>query len=218
MFYNAFYGTIVLYKYSFRKGILIIKTSKILRKILASSLAVAMIGSVAVATPVGSMIGADISVSAASASPVVTVGDFQYVLYSDGTAKAVGYTGTKNLSTTSVAMPTVVYASEVDSTWSYLQYNSSYTVTQLQASIFNGCIFVFDETGNRYMGKFALVPYLLSFIYIALLLVASINKFRLGFKNESYFIFSSYQQGYQRIPSGSNAPSKRKDKQYFRSD
>lgn len=141
MFYNAFYGTIVLYKYSFRKGILIIKTSKILRKILASSLAVAMIGSVAVATPVGSMIGADISVSAASASPVVTVGDFQYVLYSDGTAKAVGYTGTKNLSTTSVAMPTVVYASEVDSTWSYLQYNSSYTVTQLQASIFNGCIF-----------------------------------------------------------------------------
>ena len=56
-------------------------------------------------------------------------------------------------------------------------------------SIFNGCIFVFDETGNRYMGKFALVPYLLSFIYIALLLVASINKFRLGFKNESYFIF-----------------------------
>ena len=56
-------------------------------------------------------------------------------------------------------------------------------------SIFNGCIFAFDETGNRYMGKFALVPYLLSFIYIALLLVASINKFRLGFKNESYFIF-----------------------------
>ena len=57
------------------------------------------------------------------------------------------------------------------------------------ASVFNGCIFSFDDMGNRSLGSLATVPYILSFIYIALLLVASLNKFRLGFKNESLFIF-----------------------------
>ena len=56
-------------------------------------------------------------------------------------------------------------------------------------SIFNGCIFAFDAMGNRKLGPLATVPYILSFIYIALLLIASMNKFRLGFKNESIFIF-----------------------------
>lgn len=118
------------------------KKSELLRKILATSLAVAVIGGVGIATPIGSMIGADITVSAATySSPVVTVGDYQYTLYSDGTAKVVGYTGTKDLSTTSVGMPTVVYAKDVDSTWQYLNYKSSYNVTAMQASIFSGCKF-----------------------------------------------------------------------------
>ena len=66
---------------------------------------------------------------------------------------------------------------------------ASFNVLLSVASIFNGCIFAFDDMGNRSLGKLATVPYILSFIYIALLLVASLNKFRLGFKNESIFIF-----------------------------
>lgn len=66
---------------------------------------------------------------------------------------------------------------------------ASFNVLLSVVSIFNGCIFAFDDMGNRSLGKLATVPYILSFIYIALLLVASLNKFRLGFKNESIFIF-----------------------------
>ena len=115
------------------------KKSELLRKILAASLAVTVIGGVSIATPISSMIGANITVSAASASPVVTVGDFQYVLYSDKTARVVGYTGTKNLSTAVLAMPTVIYSKDIDTTWSYNQYIASYDITQMQAGIFNGC-------------------------------------------------------------------------------
>ena len=117
------------------------KKRKLMRKVFAAALAVAMVGGTAVATPVGSMIGANITASAASSSPVVTVGDYQYILYSDSTAKVVGYTGTKNLSTTSVGMPSVIYSGDIDTTWSYNEYISSYNVTQMQASIFSGCKF-----------------------------------------------------------------------------
>lgn len=117
------------------------KAANILRKVLSASLAVTMIGGVFAATPIGTMLGTNITVSAASSSPVVTVGDFQYILYSDGTANVVGYTGTKDLSTTSVGIPSVVYASNVSTSWSYLEYNSSYNVTKMQAGIFSGCKF-----------------------------------------------------------------------------
>lgn len=56
-------------------------------------------------------------------------------------------------------------------------------------SIFNGCIFTFDDMGVRKLGSLGTIPYILSFIYVMLLLTASMNKFRLGFKTESYFIF-----------------------------
>ena len=118
------------------------KTSKILRKIFAASLAVTLVGGAFVATPVGSMIGANVSVNAVVySSPVVTVGDFRYCLYSDGTAEVVGYKGTKDLSTTHFGMPTVVHAKDVNSTWQYLQTSGDYKITRMQAGIFSGCKF-----------------------------------------------------------------------------
>ncbi len=117
------------------------KKKKLLRKILAGSLAIAMVGSTALAAPVVSMTDTGITASAASSSPVVTVGDYQYVLYSDKTAQVVGYTGTKNLSTTSVGMPSVIYSKDIDTTWSYNQYIGSYDITSVQGSIFSGCKF-----------------------------------------------------------------------------
>ena len=118
------------------------KTSKLFGKILAAALSVTMVGAAAVTLPADMGLGTNVSVSAVTySSPVVKVGDFQYSLYSDGTAHVVGYTGTKNLSTTSFGMPSVVYAKDVDTTWQYLQYNSSYKVTQMEASIFSGCKF-----------------------------------------------------------------------------
>ena len=117
------------------------KSKKILRKILAASVAVTVMGSISFSPAIGSMLGTSVSVSAAVSSPVVTVGNYQYILYSDQTAKVVGYTGTKNLSATNVAMPTVIYSSDIDTTWEYNQYISSYTITQMQAGIFSGCKF-----------------------------------------------------------------------------
>lgn len=117
------------------------KTKNILRRTLITALAVAVIGSASVLPSVSTLIGTNVTVSAASSSPVVTVGDWQYVLYSDKTARVVGYTGTKNLSTTNVAMPTVIYSKDIDTTWSYNDYIGSYNITQMQAGIFNGCKF-----------------------------------------------------------------------------
>lgn len=57
-------------------------------------------------------------------------------------------------------------------------------------SIFNGCIFRFDQMGNRSLGPLAPIPYIFSFIYIAVLLTTAIIKFRLGFKHESVFILT----------------------------
>lgn len=95
----------------------------------------------AVIAPAASVFDTGIVASAANSSPVVNVGDYQYVLYDNGTAHVVGFTGTKNQSTTNVGMPSVVYAKDVSTSWTYLQYNSTYKVTQLEASIFNGCKF-----------------------------------------------------------------------------
>ncbi|WP_295084322.1 GGDEF domain-containing protein [Ruminococcus sp.] len=57
-------------------------------------------------------------------------------------------------------------------------------------SIFNGCVFRFDSEGNRILGPLAAVPYVFSFIYITVLLITAIIKFRLGFKHESVFILT----------------------------
>ena len=57
-------------------------------------------------------------------------------------------------------------------------------------SIFNGCIFKFDNMGNRSLGPLGFIPYLFSLIYITVLLYTAIVKFRLGFKHESVFILA----------------------------
>ncbi|MBQ4465237.1 MAG: diguanylate cyclase [Oscillospiraceae bacterium] len=55
-------------------------------------------------------------------------------------------------------------------------------------SIFNGCIFWYDESGVSHLGKLSPVPYYLSALYIALLLWTSLRKYRLGNRSESVFL------------------------------
>ena len=110
-----------------------------IRKLLSVSLAVTLLGGTAVTLPANVIPGLNTVAQAASASPVVTVGSFQYILYSDSTAKIVGYTGSKNLSTSTLALPTVIYSKDIDTTWSYNQYIGSYSITQMQGDIFSGC-------------------------------------------------------------------------------
>lgn len=117
------------------------QSSKLLCKVLTVAMALAVVGTATVALPAEAGLGTNISVSAATSSPVVTVGDYQYILYSDKTAKVVGYTGTKNLSSSNVGMPTVIYSKDIDTTWEYNQYIGSYNITSMQAGIFSGCKF-----------------------------------------------------------------------------
>ena len=55
-------------------------------------------------------------------------------------------------------------------------------------SIFNGCIFKYDELGNLKLGWLSPMPFILSGMYVAVLFVASIIKFKLGSRHESLFI------------------------------
>lgn len=55
-------------------------------------------------------------------------------------------------------------------------------------SIFNGCVFQFDEMGNPTLKTFAAVPFIFSFMYLCVLLLASLIKFRLGLRLESIFL------------------------------
>ena len=89
------------------------KTRKLLSKVISAAMSAAMIGGLGVNTAFQSYIGANVEVSAVESSPVVTVGDFQYVLYSDKTAHVVGYVGTKDMSTKNFGMPAVVYSKDV---------------------------------------------------------------------------------------------------------
>ena len=56
------------------------------------------------------------------------------------------------------------------------------------SSIFNGCIFKYDEMGNLSLGRLSPLPFILSGMYVTVLFVASIIKFRLGSRHESLFI------------------------------
>lgn len=56
------------------------------------------------------------------------------------------------------------------------------------SSIFNGCIFKYDEMGNLSLGWLSPLPFILSGMYVTVLFVASIIKFRLGSRHESLFI------------------------------
>lgn len=56
------------------------------------------------------------------------------------------------------------------------------------ASIFTGWVFSFDAQGNFSLGPLSPIPFLLSGMYLAVLLAASFLKYRLGFRGESMFI------------------------------
>ena len=55
-------------------------------------------------------------------------------------------------------------------------------------SIFNDCVFSFDEMGNSSLKTFAAIPFIFSMIYLCVLLSASFIKFRLGLRLESIFL------------------------------
>ncbi len=122
------------------------KTSSVLRKVIAAALAAAIVGGGLAATGIGSVIVSNTEVSAAvpgaGSSPVVTVGDFDYSLKSDGTANVVGYHGSKAYSSSTLTMPSVIYQKDMDvewNNWDEFKYIGSYRITSIQASIFSGC-------------------------------------------------------------------------------
>lgn len=55
-------------------------------------------------------------------------------------------------------------------------------------SIFNGCVFSFDEMGNQSLKTFAAIPFIFSLMYLCVLISASFIKFRLGLRLESIFL------------------------------
>ncbi len=56
------------------------------------------------------------------------------------------------------------------------------------SSIFNGCIFSYDENCTLTLGTLSPVPFFLSAVYILVLLASAVLKFRLGHRGESGFI------------------------------
>lgn len=56
------------------------------------------------------------------------------------------------------------------------------------ASIFTGWIFTVDSTGTVKFGPLSPMPYMFSAMYLAILIVASILKFRFGQRSESIFL------------------------------
>lgn len=55
-------------------------------------------------------------------------------------------------------------------------------------SIYNGCIFKYDELGYLTLGWLWPVPFILSGMYVSVLFISSIIKFKLGSHHESLFI------------------------------
>ena len=121
------------------------KTKWFSGKVVAVSLIVALFLAIGMAVPESKLPGSKLPGSFVSAEAVtsnhttVTYGDFSYVIYSDKTASVVGYSGTKDLSAASLGIPSVLYASNLDTTWSYNSSIDKYTVTSVNAGIFGGC-------------------------------------------------------------------------------
>ena len=122
------------------------KSGTVLCKILAAAMAVTIVGGSLASTGVGTLIGTNTKVSAAApgagSSPLVTIGDFDYSLRTDGTANMVGYHGKKDFSSSTLALPTVIYQSDMDvdwKNWEEYKYIGSYKITGIQAGIFSGC-------------------------------------------------------------------------------
>ncbi len=115
------------------------KHNRLLCKILSAALALSVVGGVSAAGPVIGMTGANLTASAWSL-PVVTVGNYQYELYNDTkTAVMVGYTGSKDLSSSNLTLPSVVYSKDVDKKEAVGEGIYSYKITGLKADIFKGC-------------------------------------------------------------------------------
>ena len=106
------------------------KSSETLRRMLAIALCVTTLGSAGIMTEVGTFVGLNTSVSAADlVYSYVNIGNFQYNLYSDGTATMREYVGTnKDYSTSVLSVPSSV---SYDGT--------SYTVTKIFGLAFDGC-------------------------------------------------------------------------------
>ncbi|MGN0469400.1 MAG: hypothetical protein ACI4GV_00620, partial [Acutalibacteraceae bacterium] len=79
------------------------KLERITRKILATALAVCMLGSVAV-TGVGSYLGLSTTVSAAEGDAGVTADGFKYTESYDGTLMITGYNGSDK----NIVIPSVI--------------------------------------------------------------------------------------------------------------
>ena len=112
------------------------KSSETLRRMLAIALCVTTLGSAGIMTEAGSFVGTNITAEAASYE-IYTYNNITYALYSDGTAEAVSYDGSnKDFSTSSFAVPSVIYASNLGK--DYILNYSQFTVTKLQAGGFSG--------------------------------------------------------------------------------
>lgn len=116
------------------------KHGKLLCKILSAALALSVAGGIAGAAPVTVLPEASLTVSA-STLPVVTAGNFKYRLYnSSKTAVMVGYVGKKDFSTSQLSLPSVVYSKDMDNKDAVGAGIDKYTVTELDANIFKGCV------------------------------------------------------------------------------
>lgn len=55
-------------------------------------------------------------------------------------------------------------------------------------SIFNGCIFFYDAGGNISFGRLILIPFIFAFVYLLVLLITSMRKYKLGFHVEAFLL------------------------------
>ncbi|MBR4628100.1 MAG: GGDEF domain-containing protein [Ruminococcus sp.] len=69
-----------------------------------------------------------------------------------------------------------------------LQVLATFNIILSIISIFNSCVFEVDSDGEVSLGILSPIPFYFSALYIVVLFYASIVKYRLGFRSESFFI------------------------------
>ena len=88
-----------------------------------------------------------------------------------------------------VVIPFVFLSSVIDKKVQYaLLVLAAVNAVLSFSSIFNGCIFSYDENGNQTFGALSPVPFCLCAVYILVMLASAVLKFRLGHRGESRFI------------------------------
>lgn len=70
-----------------------------------------------------------------------------------------------------------------------LQFLCGLNIALCMISCFHGLVFTIDSPGYVVLGPLGTLPFILSGLYLSVLLAASVIKFRLGFHGESTFIF-----------------------------